>query len=551
MKESKSMAKKVWAVLLAFLYSVFYTVVGPKIMTQNLSFDGSEVWPFLICFFICSVVNVLIVVIVERWDFEIKHKGFVRLFSRISNHKLLFLVWGLIFVSWLPAYFVIFPGILSYDIIDQTRYALGTIPDNHHPVMHTWLLRVFMQFGERVFSSYEVGLGFLSLLQMLVVSYALSRLVVLLKKKNVPNLIVIITALFSAIWFMNVCLSLTMIKDTLFAAFLVLFGCHFVEIVMNPSEYVRDKKNLILLPVVGFLMCALRNNGFHIYLFCFAGLLILRIKHIKKLKIYIALVIAIMLPIFAYKIYTGPVFDAWDIKSGQVREALSVPIQQLQRVAYHRADLLTEEQVRLMDYYIDDLDWMEPSPGRVYDPFVADPAKSCFHSEAYNEDPIAFWKFYLEIGIQFAKDYVVAFLSNSLGFWYPGYREFSFVEYENYPSDWFPVPLERKSLADIVFVDNYYANLCTSETLRNTPGIRLFFMPGYAPWILLFTMILAWKKKENFTKVIPLFLPLIAQLGIMLLSPIASFRYSWPLFLLLPISFIGIWGSNEPKKSEE
>ncbi len=545
------MTKKVWAVLLAFLYSFFYTVVGPKIKTQDLSFDGSEVLPFVLCFLICSVINILIVFVVQRWDFEIKRERVIRSINRIGERKLFFLIWGCIFVSWLPAYFVCFPGILSYDIINQTRDALGTIVDNHHPVLHTWLLRVFMQFGERFFSSYEVGLGLLSLIQMLLVSYALSRLVILLKKKNVPILIVILTALFSAVWFMNACLSVTMIKDTLFAAFFVLFVCHFTEIVINPDEYLRNKKNLFLLSVVGFLMCATRNNGFHIYLFCFAGLLLLRIKHIKKAKIYFALIVAIILPIFAYKIYTGPIFDAWNIKPGEVREALSVPIQQLQRVAYHRSELLTEEQTELMDYYIDNLEWMEPPVGRAYDPFIADPAKGCFSSAAYNEDPIAFWKFYLEIGRQFAKDYVVAFLSNTLGYWYPGQDDFTRVEYENYPVEWFPVPLERKSLVNLQFVENYYESVCTSETWRTTPVVRLFFVPGYAPWILIFAMILSWKKKENLSKVVPLFLPLIAQLGIMILSPMASFRYSWPFFLVLPICFVGIWGKHELKTTQE
>jgi hypothetical protein len=31
----------------------------------------------------------------------------------------------------------------------------------------------------------------------------------------------------------------------------------------------------------------------------------------------------------------------------------------------------------------------------------------------------------------------------------------------------------------------------------------------------------------------------------MLLAPVASFRYAWPLFLLLPISFITVWHSDD------
>lgn len=215
---------------------------------------------------------------------------------------------------------------------------------------------------------------------------------------------------------------------------------------------------------------------------------------IKRIKLYIALVVAIVLPIFAYKIYTGPVFDAWDIKSGEVREALCVPIQQLKRVDAHRADMLIEEQAAQMEYY-----FCIPVPtGHGYVPFTTDYSKVLFSSESYNNDPIAFWKFYLEIGLQFPKDYIVAFLSNTLGFWYPGADEFTYVA-----------------------------------------------------WILIMVMILAWKNFKQYLKVLPVFLPLIAQFGIMLLSPMASYRYSWPFFLLLPISFVAVWYSGEKAEPED
>lgn len=544
------MTKKIWMMtLLAFIASCFYTIVGPKIKTQDLSIDGSEILPFVLCFLICAVINILVFIAVQKLDFGIKNEKIKLAINKLGDTKLLFIVWGCIFVSWLPAYLVCFPGILSYDIVKQTRDALGVIADNHHPVLHTWLIRVFMRFGESVFNSYEIGIGLLALLQMIVLSYALARVVLLLKKYKVPMLIVFFTTLFSALWFMNACLAITMIKDTLFAAFLLLFASHFTEIVLDPEQYVKKRKNLILLAVIGFFLCATRNNGFHIYLFCFAGLALFRIKDIKKIKGYIVLIVAILLPVLAFKIYTGPVFDAWEIKPGESEEALCVPIQQLKRVEVHRAELLTEEQTALMQYYFYDSQEMDASVGGYgYEPFTADCVKGVFSSESYNNDPIAFWKFYLEIGFQFPKDYIVAFLSNTLGFWYPGQDEFTHVEYYNYPIEWFPVPLERQCLMDLEIVDNYYANLCTSQFWRTTPILNFFFVPGYIPWILLFVMILAWKNLKQYLKVFPAFLPLIAQFGIMMLSPMASFRYSWPLFLLLPISFITVWYSKETEK---
>ena len=538
------MTKKLLAVFLALVYTVAYIVVGPMVKAQYFSLDEVRPLSFILCFAICSAVNILILCVIPKKDhYRIRkiNEKMSKWLEKFDDRRLFFIVWAFIFIMWLPAYLILYPGVLSYDMISQTTSALGEITNNHHPVLHTWLIRIFMRMGEKLFSSYESGIGLLSLLQMIILSYALSRMVMLLKKKAVPILLVIGTAVLSAVWFMNACLSVTMIKDTLHAAFLVLFCCHFVEIATNPSEYIARKRNLVLFPIVSFFMCAFRNNGLHIYLFCFAILLVLRISRFRRVKRYLPLIAVVILPVIMFKIYTGPVFDALGIEPGQVREALSIPIQQLQRVAVKRAGELTPEQTEMMGYYIDDLEWRSWSPGREYDPFISDPAKSCFISSRYEDDPIAFWKFYLQTGKQFSKEYLVAFLSNTLGYWYPGYYDFSYVMYDNYAPETFPEPLERKSILKSKALEGYYESLCSSDSWRSTWGVRIFFVSGFAPWILIFAVVLSWRKKGFFTMTLPLFLPLIAQYGIMLLSPMSSFRYSWPYYLMLPLTFIAIF----------
>lgn len=538
------MTKKLLAVFLALVYTVAYIVVGPMVKAQYFSLEEVRPLSFILCFAICSAVNILILCVIPKKDhYRIRkiNERMSKWLEKFDDRLLFFIVWAFIFIMWLPAYLILYPGVLSYDMISQTTSALGEITNNHHPVLHTWLIRIFMRMGEKLFSSYESGIGLLSLLQMIILSYALSRMVMLLKKKAVPILLVIGTAVLSAVWFMNACLSVTMIKDTLHAAFLVLFCCHFVEIATNPSEYIARKRNLVLFPIVSFFMCAFRNNGLHIYLFCFAILLVLRISRFRRVKRYLPLIAVVILPVIMFKIYTGPVFDALGIEPGQVREALSIPIQQLQRVAVKRVGELTPEQTEMMGYYIDDLEWRSWSPGREYDPFISDPAKSCFISSRYEDDPIAFWKFYLQTGKQFSKEYLVAFLSNTLGYWYPGYYDFSYVMYDNYAPETFPEPLERKSILKSKALEGYYESLCSSDFWRSTWGVRIFFVSGFAPWILIFAVVLSWRKKGFFMMTLPLFLPLIAQYGIMLLSPMSSFRYSWPYYLMLPLTFIAIF----------
>ena len=138
-----------------------------------------------------------------------------------------------------------------------------------------------------------------------------------------------------------------------------------------------------------------------------------------------------------------------------------------------------------------------------------------------------------------------------LGYWYPGYYDFSYVMYENYAPEVFAVPLERKSVAGLDILKKYYESVCSSDFWRETPGLRIFFVSGFVPWILIYVMILAWRKQGFFTKVFPMFLPLIAQYGIMMLSPMSSFRYSWPFYLILPLAFIGWFNDGKSKQLKD
>lgn len=545
------MAKRLAAIIIAFLYSLAYTVLGPMCEAQDFTLHLSQLFAFLVCFVICTLINCLLFSVCPRWHKYLENEWLSKQFEKLGNKSFFFLTWVFIIILWIPAYLVFYPGVLSYDILSQEMSALGTITSNHHPVLHTWLIRVFMNLGKNYLSGYEDGIGLLSLLQMVLLSYALSRLVLLLKTKGVPSLLVLLSAICSALWFVNQCLSVTMVKDTLHAAFLVLFVCHFTEIATDPWDYIQQKQNLILLPVIAFFMCAFRNNGIHIYLFCFGALLLLRIPKIKSVKKYVLLIVAVLLPVFLFKLYSGPLFNVLGIEQGEVREAISVPIQQLQRIAVSKTEELTDEQTKLMDYYIDNLEWRTWEPGRIYDPFFADPAKSCFYSGNYNNNPIAFWKFYFQMGIQYPKEYIAAFLSNTLGYWYPGYYRFSYVMYDNYPPELFVEPLERKSIGNLQALMKYYESVCMSDFWRDIPILRVFFVSGFSIWFLIYAIVLAWRKKSFFSTILPVFLPLIAQYGIMILSPMSSFRYAWPFYLMLPLSLIGIFGKTEECCMEE
>ena len=174
------MIKIFFTVFLALFYSIVYTVVGPMIETQNIKFDWSRLFPFVLCFILCLAVNFLLFFVIPKLHLCTRNGRISRYLDKVGDRKLFLFVWSFIFVSWIPAYLILYPGVLSYDMISQVGSALGEITNNHHPVLHTWLIRFFMELGDALFSNYESGIGLLSLLQMVILSYALTRMVFLL-----------------------------------------------------------------------------------------------------------------------------------------------------------------------------------------------------------------------------------------------------------------------------------------------------------------------------------------------------------------------------------
>ena len=162
-KKTGIMSKIICAIIFAFLYSITYIVLGPMAKTQNFNFSSSQIVPFLLCFGICTIINSVIFVTFPKWRFDIKSEKILRALDKFGDRKLFVCIWIFIFISWIPAFLTLYPGVLSYDMISQTTSALRTITDNHHPVLHTGLIRIFMNFGNKYLSSYENGLGLLSL----------------------------------------------------------------------------------------------------------------------------------------------------------------------------------------------------------------------------------------------------------------------------------------------------------------------------------------------------------------------------------------------------
>ena len=106
-----------FAFLLALLYSIAYTVAGPATAAQEMGFDSSMLFSFVLCFIVCAAVNFLIFFLMPRLQLCAGKGRISRYLDRVGSRRLFFSVWAFIFAAWMPAWLVLYPGVVCYDII--------------------------------------------------------------------------------------------------------------------------------------------------------------------------------------------------------------------------------------------------------------------------------------------------------------------------------------------------------------------------------------------------------------------------------------------------
>lgn len=55
-----------FAVFLALFYSIVYTVAGPVIAAQDIQFDRPPLFSFILCFIVCTAVNIFLFSVMPR-----------------------------------------------------------------------------------------------------------------------------------------------------------------------------------------------------------------------------------------------------------------------------------------------------------------------------------------------------------------------------------------------------------------------------------------------------------------------------------------------------
>lgn len=497
---------------------------------------------FGVSFIFSSLINILLRKIdwIEGWIIAKDLTHGKSLF--IGNRKYFLIIWLILFIAWIPTFLTVYPGIYFFDSVIQLAQCVnGFHLDTSHPILHTLYLYGTFSLGKTLFGNYGAGLALYSISQMLMLSAAYAYYCLILAKYKLPLIFQMFTVLYFALMPINALYAVTSTKDVLFTATLILLVLFTLEIAIDPESFFSKKIYQIRFILIFMLMFLLRNNGVYLFVLCVPVFIFVFRKHWLKMTVLC------LITLVSYEVVTGSVYDLLNVQKGDMREALSVPIQQISRAMRDNTNEISKEDKRNIYQII-------PKEGiQHYDSRISDPVKSYFKTNVFKKNPIKYIRTWINLGLECPVTYINAFFSTNFGFWYPDmiypdpnslhvYMQDSMTEL---PGNF--IHIKRQSLLPGFQV--FYKSLIDQTSFQKIPVFSMLFNEGFSFWLLILTGVVSFYRKNR-----NLYMPFVLLLGLwctLLLSPVVLLRYAYPIIIAEPLMLAVIFFGDHFKSKQE
>ena len=451
----------------------------------------------------------------------------------------------LLLLAWLPGYLAYYPGICAYDTPVQTGQIMERYYFDHHPIVHTLFLQGMLWLGNGIFGSVNAGMAFYTAVQMFLLAASVSYGMLVLHRRKIAAGwqfgIQILGMFFPFHWYMSV----SMTKDTVFSAFLLLQLVSLMDLLWEDRNTWRPgiRDLVYALGTVGMIL--FRNNGKYamIVLLAFVFLAFCFGKKARKLwgRLLVVSGAAFCVGLFVL----SAVFSVTHAEQGDRREMLSMPIQQLSRcMIYHGGVGVLAEDDGTMDPEDKTLinDFILDEAYRDYDPGIADPVKRHTNTYVVRYRSGEFIRVYLHLLAEYPGDMVNAALATNAGFLSPfdtthadvnrveGRAGLSYVQ-----TRWEEDTLNGRGIykdSKWPWLFERLENWAENNSYLRIPVLKYLFVPGSYLWIYLaLAAILVIADRKRFC--LPLAI-VAGYYGTMLLGPTVQMRYVYPVMLALP-----------------
>ena len=178
-----------------------------------------------------------------------------------KNARIPFLVYmGVLLLCWLPVLLAYWPGMLNYDVIGEYAQHTSGRYSSIHPLLHSVIMNGVIAAGTAI-SSPTLGLLLMSLLQMTLFAASLAHACVFAQDRGAPRTaLALMTALFALHPVFSV-MSVSMTKDTLFAAAILSLSLETYALIEQPDAYLANKLRCALYILLTVCAALMRNNG--------------------------------------------------------------------------------------------------------------------------------------------------------------------------------------------------------------------------------------------------------------------------------------------------
>lgn len=494
---------------LAFIYAVC-TVFGREIEKNDyIKYVEVGLWINIIIYlFVYFTILYVIDLFLQRW----KSNSYVSYFLYESKKFLVVCEISMLLV-WSIAFLACFPGLAIYDGPAQlTEYHTGML-SSHHPFIHTMFLVLCEWLGGCVVPYTVFNFGF----QAVILSMSFIRSIEIVRKGKISPIFLIGTVVWMCAFPIHSLMALATTKDTLFAAFVLLYICELIDLLEYRNVYWESKYRCIRFCLISFSMSIFRNNGIYVLI---GGSIVALLLSIKKYKKVILLLLVLG---FTYLLYCGPVMEKLQIEKGNMREAMSLIIQPLARVYHEEYDEISVGERKRIEKIFGE------SENIWYESHKSDAAKSQFDTNFFRDeikDNVTLW---VKLGLKYPDTYLDAVLANTYGNWYPFEKLPDTTTYRML----FEMPEMNRIESKMSSLYKVLYGIGRESTYQKIPVIRLFFSTGMVCWVMLWGLVDLWieRKYREMLIYIPLFFLFIT----ILLGPVALYRYTYPLLICIPV----------------
>ena len=515
------------------IFSIIFSVILSLVLIigSQLEFYSEIIWSFatLIKIIALSVsifpLNYLLLKYID--EFKIQKSDNI-------NYKKIFVITFLIilFFNFL-VFLALYPGEYGYDAGFQIMEILEKDVQitSHFSLLFSFILAKVVNLGKVLFGSYQVGFGIYCFLQMTFLSYVATKITVFCTKRIPNKIIYFINVLFFSFFPLYTLMSISAAQDSVFAGLFCLIILNVIELIEN-KDYWKNKLKPISLGILIFLLCLIRNNGFYCILISIPFIFLA----CKNKKVVVLLIFIISL--FAYKIYSGPVFNILDVtKTDTFREMLSIPSQQFARVYNYNLKVFSKEKLKQLKKFYPEINDFKYY---TYRQSIADPTKSVLNNKYVKSNLKDYISLWTSIGVKDPENYVEAFLLNSLGFWYPNknynddrmYHPYIEIEMMD-AAKWNPRYVQIKRESKFPIYEKILNIAIGKNAWKCIPVISTIFTTGTYFIIFIFLFLLTILRR-NFKYMLPISI-ILGLYATLFLSPVALFRYCFPIIMVSPL----------------